>query len=176
MTKAHQKKPDLRAAINELMMADAGLGVSTNIEDRAFWLDDVDQQGDWYEALQNLDTTGDKGPLLRLLRAKAPPESVCLHLADLLERHDLVQRNTTGPKPVPSYDRSQKMSVLEAAILDVRSRPRGKRIAQAIDEAAERKRISSQTLWAALEGKHGGLNRARRGHPPKLAKLKNPAR
>jgi hypothetical protein len=67
-----------------------GIGVSTAVIDRAFWLDDgrggVEGQA-WIEALEAIDTRGDKSRLLELLRSDVPlPESSRRFLADLIER------------------------------------------------------------------------------------------
>jgi hypothetical protein len=130
----------------DLMEEDAGKGTSTEITDCAFWLDDIDQHADWYNALQAIDRDGDKAPIIRLLSTKAPPASISAHLADLLERYDLVPRRTTGPKPTATYDRSERMIDLESAVIEVSQRPRWMSREEAIKKAAVRRKIDPNTL------------------------------
>ena len=148
-----------------MMIADAGAGVSTRLIDYAFWLDDVDNDN-WYEALKALDARGDKRPLLRLLRAGPAPKSVCLHLADLLSRYELCNKKGRGRKHVPTYERTPRMAKLEQAVLHVQQRPHGVPIGVAISQIARLLVLPEGTVADAYAGKHGGLNRARRGTTP----------
>lgn len=161
-TKIPEQLPDL-------MEEDAGKGVSTELSDFAFWLDDIDRNWDWYKALLALDEEGNNRPIIRLLKAKAPPVSISVHLADVFNRYDLVPRKTTGPKARPTYQRSKAMIVLESAVQEVRERARRIPREQAIEKAALRRKLNPDTLREACDGKHGGLNRARRGDPPKFS-------
>jgi hypothetical protein len=125
MTKTAKTRPPevWSISLQEMIEANAGAGTSPHITDSGFWLDDIDEHGIWYAALQAIDDSNDKAPLIALLSKEQPPQSICRHLADLLERHDLRKRRKRGPQPIPSYDRSYKNVVLELAIMEVREWP-----------------------------------------------------
>lgn len=70
-------------------------------------------------ALQAVDASNDKSPLIAVLNKKQPPLTICRHLADLLNRHNFCKRQNRGPKTVPSYERFETNSKFEAAIMEV---------------------------------------------------------
>lgn len=61
------KKP-LPPDINQLMIEDAGRGVSIDILDRAFWRENYEPDDDWVASLDKV-AQGDKQPLINMLDA-----------------------------------------------------------------------------------------------------------
>jgi hypothetical protein len=170
MAKRRKSKASIHFSGEQLaqLIADAGMGISDDIGDTGFWLEDFDSNRSWYMALQALDVRGDKKPLIGLLQSGPAPKTICLHIADFLDRYEFVRPHKTGPVRTPTYTRSSAMSLLESTILEVRGRPRAMRLQEALVRAAGRNKVPLETLSEAYAGKHGGLNRARRGRPPKL--------
>jgi hypothetical protein len=137
---------------------DAGRGVSTKLEDRAFWLDDIDQHPGWYRALVALDKRGDKSALVALLRGEGElPPSIRRHIADLLERYQLKRR--AGKQRTPSYDLTPTEAALALAIAEVRERPAKMSVTEAVMRSAKHNGVNPDTLAAAYSGKLGSWRR-----------------
>lgn len=131
---------------------DAGKGVSTQVLDRGFWLEDPFTDI-WVEALQTFDQEGDLKVLLALLRSKhQPSEHARYYLADMLERYQLKPR--PGRKRIPAYDRTALQATLimaEADWMEEKALPRESRRAQ--EEIAAAHGIRSETFIDHLTGK-----------------------
>jgi hypothetical protein len=148
---------------------DVGKGVSDEILDRAFWLDDDCHDHAWLRALDAVDRRGDKAPLLKLLRSEAELTPTVRHyLTDLLERHNLRRRR--GGQQTPAYDRSLREGRICLALAEVREYVQsGMRVSDAVEEAAKRHRLSVEQVANAYNGRRGSTRRikqrARRSSP-----------
>jgi hypothetical protein len=143
-----------------------GLGFSTAVIDRAFWLCDdwgrVEGQ-DWIEALEAIDVRGDKSRLIELLRSDMPlPDSSRRYLADLIERYEL--KRPRGGRSTPAYDRSgaEAMLLLAKEEIEYERRHNGKTTKQAIDEVAKALQLNSEIVRNFIEGRRGSSRRAKR--------------
>lgn len=118
----------------------------------------------WHVALQAIDRDHDPTKLLALLQPLVPAD-VFPHLADLFDRH--LRNHPDGGAPrTPSYTLTPELARLYFAVLDVKERPRGVSKDAAIAQAAKRHGVRSKTLRLAVDGSHGGYNRALRRGPP----------
>jgi hypothetical protein len=140
-------------------MASIGYDDATGWE----WLDDTKVNAAWYEALEAIDVRGDKEPLVRLLQSgQVPPPSICFYIGDLLDRYAL-KRRKARPR-LPGYLRTPEQIKLVTAVIEVHEQVHRYRaeLAVALKQVAEEKGLSEETLNAAYQGQHGGLNRVRR--------------
>ena len=98
---------------------------------------------------------------MALLRGEGElPHSIRRHIADLLERYQLKRR--PRKQRTPSYERTMKDVAMDLAIAEVRERPAGLSVKEAIKRAAKRHGVSSDyTLELAYLGRLG--SRRRRG-------------
>jgi hypothetical protein len=155
--------------LEALLDADAGMGVSDAVVDRAFWLADPDSgepitpiEEEWITAIEAVDKRGDKIPLVALLKSQSDlsPE-VRFYLADLLERNEL-KKPPHRPR-TPAYDRTAADAALEWAVQRVRDyRSGGMGIERALERVSTEHSIPLEILGNAYEGKRGSTNRARR--------------
>ncbi len=66
----------------------------------------------WIEALEAIDSGGEKRPLVKLLKSnKSIPKAAKWHIADLLERYQL--KRHPGKQATPSYERDSDYSEAE---------------------------------------------------------------
>jgi hypothetical protein len=138
------------------------------VSDRAYWLDDDqrEQDGPWINALQHIDRNGDKKPLLALLRSdRQPSRSVCVYLADLLERFEL-GRPPHRPRS-PAYERSDAETKLALAKEFVRNiRKSGMSFKDAVAIVANDWSLDENTLANYCDGRRGSSRRREKRHPP----------
>lgn len=148
--------------LKAMMIADSGAGVSNDIDDRAFWHPDIDDNVDWYRALQAYHEHDNALPLVKMLQSDQPPTARILFLLGDVLYHRSNKR--PGPSPTPAYDRTAAMARVESALLDVKQRVlNGIAVKDALAQVADVKRLSVETLDAAYNGRLGALRRAR-GH------------
>jgi hypothetical protein len=141
-----------------------GIGVSTAVIDRAFWLDDgrggIEGQA-WIEAIEAIDVHGDKSRLVELLQSDMPlPHSSRRFLADLIARHQL--KRPRGGRFTPAYDRSNSEAILLLAkevYLD--ERRKGKTVEEAIAAAAQQFDLTTNIVRTFIECRRGSSRRKR---------------
>jgi hypothetical protein len=143
-----------------------GIGVSTAVVDRAFWLDDGRggvEGREWIEALEAIDVHGDKSRLLELLQSDMPlPHSSRRYLADLIARYEL--KRPRGGRATPAYDRSGSEAMLllaKDAYHDERRR-KGKTVEEAIAAVAQQFDLAPNVVRTAVEGRRGSSRRSKR--------------
>jgi hypothetical protein len=144
---------------------DASAGVSPDLVDRAFWLDDDTEIEAWVTALDDLDNRGDKLPLLNLLRSGTVPSQQALaYLADMLERYQLKKRR--GGQSTPAYNRTRADSKLALAINDVRRLvKRGTSVKDALEKVSKSERIPLEVLASAHSGRRSSTRRMMKRRP-----------
>jgi hypothetical protein len=152
-------------AFRRELEAEMGEGVSTKPTDRACWLDDIDDNGRWYNALHDIDWHDDKTALLALLRSDEEiPASIRGHLAEMLERYNLRRRQ--GRQRTPSYDRTSSTAPLEWAKRAVRDAVKGgMQLEDALAKCALAWSVSKYTLRLAYKGQLGGMRAVRKSKP-----------
>jgi hypothetical protein len=134
--------------------------VHDTLDPRIPWFNDI-WEWSWVNALEELDKNGDKSYLLSLLRStNSLSHSVRLHIADLIERHDL--RKKRGRPRDPSY----KMSDAECTALHVSDQVRnlikgGMTAKDAKAKVAEENNMSENTVANAYEGRRGSTRRVK---------------
>jgi hypothetical protein len=170
---AKRRKPDpdfIDPWLLEAAEKDAGLGVSTHFLDRAFWLPEYGPDAPWYIALEKLDSSGDKKPLLDLFKSDQELSPIIRHhIADLLERYTL--KRPAGKQATPSYDFSGTNVRLWLKIDAMRSDVENRQMS--VEDAAEKyatNQFPVETLIDAYQGKHGGFARALAAKHPKREK------
>jgi hypothetical protein len=130
--------------------------VHGTLDPRTSWLT-YPSEWPWCNALEELDKKGNKDPLLSLLRSRnSLSHNVRLHIADLLERHDLKKKR--GRPRDPSY----KMSDAEWTALHVSDQVRnlikgGMTAKDAKAKVAEENNMSENTVANAYEGREVAL-------------------
>jgi hypothetical protein len=149
----------LDAELVALMDKYAGDGVSTAIEDRAFWLDDGYgnvEGGEWLRAIARIDESGDKAALIALLKSDEPLPPVARQwIADLLSRYELKRKRRGRPR-TPNYDRSDAEALLLLAMQRYRGlREEGLGQSEAIEQAAQSYSLSPDVVRNAVEGRRG---------------------
>jgi hypothetical protein len=150
---------------------DHSLGLSKDVVDRAFWLDDgygqIEGQ-EWIEAIEAIDVKRDKSKLIGLLRSDSPLSRSARHyLADMLERYQL--KRPRGKQRTPAYDRSDAEAMLLLAKEAYREeRHQGRSPKEALATAAKRYHLVPDVLKAAVEGRRGSSRRARKRNGPAL--------
>jgi hypothetical protein len=157
--------PELEA----LWDADAGMGISDAVVDRAFWLDDPDSgepitpiEAEWITAIEAIDKRGDKKPLVTMLKSQRDlsPE-VRFYLADLIERYEL-KKPPHRPR-TPAYDRTAADAMLLLGIQRVKELvTAGMAVKGALENASKDHSIPLESLASAYYGRRGSTNRAKR--------------
>lgn len=146
-----------------------GVGVSTALLDRAFWLPDDPTLIRWVAALEAIDRSDDHDPLLALLKEVVPPTAFP-HVADLFARKKFRRVGARGRHPVPSYERTTAEALLELAeqkVVDLVTQdgvPYDDALARATDEMSllTGREFSSLTLDNYINGKRGSTHRMKK--------------
>jgi uncharacterized protein YoaH (UPF0181 family) len=108
----------------------------------------------WVDAIEAIDLSGDKKPLLELLTSgQSPPEAARLLLADLLTRYQLKRRR--GRQQVPVYKFTKQTVALQKA-----KEHYGKLLKtgvsrnEALKRVAKESRVSKRTTQNYIDGKN----------------------
>ncbi len=156
-------KPRAAAPVDNSIFDDGGPTGFENVTimDRAFWLDEVDDQRvkPWIEAIEAADRRGDMAPFLAALRGCVPAEAFPF-IKDFFARHQLAKKR--GRQATPLYDRSRAEARLLIAVREVKElKGTGTPVAQAIEEVAARWFIEEDILVNAYDGRRGATRRQR---------------
>jgi|SRR5215204_2710194 len=133
------------------------------------WLYEDPELEPWIRALQDIDKRGDKTTLVELLKSGTPPPfKARWHLADLLDRYQLKPKH--GGKAggrTPSYDVTQRVAQLDAAVVGVRSLMKeGMPRDEAVKKIAPYRGVSEEALQLHLDGKYASARRQKKRLPP----------
>jgi hypothetical protein len=139
-----------------------------DILDRAAWwlpANDEDprclEDEDWLLALACIDETGDKAPLVALLKSDVPLPSIPREwIADLLDRYELSRKR--GKPRVPIYDRSEsETALIKAKRCYAEARQDGLGQEAAVKWAAKQWGLPVATVRNAVQGRRGSSRRRR---------------
>jgi hypothetical protein len=146
------KKPQPKAEVPEYLLKDAGVGISHQLSDNAFWLDLPD---DIITLLDKLDRDGDPSVLLPYL--KVPP-AARPYFADLFERMRLRRVRRGRPK----FRKSESAINMRLAVRMYRQYVKeGMSRDEAEARAAEENGVKLETLHNTIIGKNRTLREAK---------------
>jgi hypothetical protein len=104
---------------------------------------------------------------LNLLKSKSPLDSnMRFFLADLLQRHEL--KRPRGRQSVPAYDRSDKEAILHIAKDNIRRRPKGMSLDEAIERVTQKFGLGVELVSNHYHGRRGSSLRLRKKLSPVL--------
>jgi hypothetical protein len=110
-----------------------------------------------------IDRTLDPKLLLSLFDPPLTSEEIrhiLPHLEDLFDR--LTFKRTRNDRRPPSYMRTEQQHKLLQALDDVKHRPDGVKLAEAITDAAKKRGVNETALKLAVQGQHSSLRRQAR--------------
>jgi hypothetical protein len=151
-----------RPTLDEMMLADAGRGISTELTDLAFWLDHNDTDWELIRALEAIDKRGDVEPLVAWI-CRDKPNSTREFIADLFKRYAL-KKTLYGRRRTPKYDLSANEVDKLLAVESIKNRAPGVTVEAAIDDAARMFGLDRSAVHDAYAGR-GAIRRMRNRLP-----------
>jgi hypothetical protein len=151
-----------RPTLDEMMLADAGAGISTKLTDLAFWLDHNDTDWELIRALEAIDKRDDVKPLVEWI-CRDKPDSTREFIVDLFKRYAL-KKSLYGRRRTPKYDLTDNEICKLLAVQSIKRRAPGVSVEAAIDAAAKLFGLDNSAVRDAYAGR-GAIRRMRHRLP-----------